>query len=159
MGKPLRALIVEDSLNDAELLIHELTSGGYDLTCERVETGDALRAALAREPWDIVLSDYSLPTFSGPDALRITQATQCDLPFIIVSGTIGEETAVSALKAGANDFLVKVGLVRLVPAIERELRDPAAPRARKQLEEQLNQAQKIEASGQLAGSRPHRLHQ
>src|SRR5258705_4177343 len=91
MPKPLRALIVEDSLNDAELLIHELTSGGYDLTTERVETADALKEALSREPWDIVLSDYSLPTFTGPDALRITHAMECHMPFIIVSGTIGEE--------------------------------------------------------------------
>src|SRR5258705_4402978 len=103
MGKPLRALIVEDSLNDAELLIHELTSGGYDLTCERVETGDALRAALAREPRDIVLSDYSLPTFSGPDALPITQATQCDPPLIIVSGTIGQRTAGPGSQECAHD--------------------------------------------------------
>ena len=112
MGQSLRVLVVEDSENDAELLLRELTRGGYDVIHERVETSDAMRAALARGSWDLVISDYSLPTFSGPEALQVIQSMACDLPFLIVSGTIGEETAVSALKAGAHDFLVKGRLAR-----------------------------------------------
>src|SRR5262245_43257134 len=107
MGKPLRLLLVEDSVDDAELVVHALEQGGYDVVHERVETGEAMQAALDRQPWDLVISDYRLPRFSAPDALALLQTSEKDLPFIIVSGTIGEETAVTALKAGASDFLIK----------------------------------------------------
>src|SRR4029079_7952046 len=98
MRKSLCALIVEDSANDAELLLHELTEGGYDVVHERVQTPAEMTTALARRPWDVVLSDYSLPGFSAPHALEIVRRSGRDLPFIIISGTIGEETAVAALK-------------------------------------------------------------
>src|SRR5262249_23109260 len=113
--RPLHALIIEDSDEDAELLLMELAGAGYDVRYERVETAPAMTAALARETWDLVLSDYTLPTFSAPEALQILQASDRDLPFIIVSGTIGEDTAVAALKSGADDFLVKGRLARLGP--------------------------------------------
>jgi DNA-binding NtrC family response regulator len=113
-------LLAEDSESDAELLLTELTRAGYDVTYERVDTSAAMTAALNHGTWDLVVSDFSMPTFSAPDALAVLQGMGLDLPFIIVSGTIGEETAVSALKAGANDFLTKGRLARLAPAIERE---------------------------------------
>jgi DNA-binding NtrC family response regulator len=122
-GKPLRVLLVEDSETDAELLLHELAHGGYAVAATRVDTADAMQAALQSHTWDIVVSDYSMPAFSAPAALALLRTTGSDLPFIIVSGTIGEETAVAALKAGACDFLVKGRLARLVPALERELRE------------------------------------
>src|SRR5882672_5576269 len=123
MGTPIHALIVEDSAADTELLVRELERGGYDVIYERVETAAAMEVALARSPWDVVLSDYHLPRFSGPEAFAVLRATGLDFPFIIISGTIGEEIAVSALKAGAHDFLVKGRLARLIPAIERERRE------------------------------------
>jgi hypothetical protein len=123
MGTPLRVLVVEDSDADCDLLLAHLARAGYDVTHERVQTADAMESALARAAWDVVLSDYSMPTFSAVEALSTLQRAALDIPFIIVSGTIGEETAVHALKSGANDFLTKQQLSRLSPAIDRELRE------------------------------------
>src|SRR5258706_8293805 len=121
MAKVLRVLVVEDSPLDAELLVAELERSEFEIVHERVETRDTMIAALASRKWDIVVSDYSMPTFDAPGALAVLQASGIDIPFIVVSGTVGEESAVEALKAGANDFLIKGRLARLLPAIEREL--------------------------------------
>jgi PAS domain S-box-containing protein len=136
MGKPLRVLFVEDSEDDTELLLRELQRMGYDVEFERVETDKTMQAMLIERSWDLVLSDYSMPAFNAPQALETLKASGLDIPFIIVSGTIGEETAVAALLAGANDFLIKGKYARLGPAIERELREVESRRDRKRAEEQ-----------------------
>jgi PAS domain S-box-containing protein len=134
MSTPLHVLVVEDSQDDVVLLVRALRQGGYDPIYERVETAEAMRSALDRQAWDLVISDYSLPQFSGPEALRLLQEVGIDLPFIIVSGTIDEETAVTAMKAGAHDFLMKGKLVRLIPAVARELREAASRGERRRAE-------------------------
>ena len=136
----LRALVVEDSSTDAQLLVHELRRSIGSVHFERVEEADEMRAALHREPWDIVISDWSMPNFSALDALAVVAEFAIDLPFIIVSGTIGEEVAVSAMRAGAHDYIIKGNLVRLVPAIERELRDARVRAARRFAEDELSKA-------------------
>lgn len=141
MNKLLRCLIVEDSEDDALLVLRQLRGGGYDVTSERVETAEAMRAALDRQPWDIVISDYKMPHFSGLAALELLKSTNKDLPFIIVSGTIGEDVAVAAMKAGAHDYIMKARLERLVPATERELHDAMERRERKQAVEALGVTQ------------------
>ena len=130
--RDLNVLIVEDAEDDAHLMLHEVKRGGYSVYSERVETKKDMQAALSSRPWDIILSDYSMPHFSAMAALETLKASGLDIPFIVISGTIGEETAVAALKGGAHDFLVKDKLARLIPAIERELRDAEARRSRRE---------------------------
>jgi PAS domain S-box-containing protein len=134
---PLRVLIVEDSEDDAILVVHELQRGGYDLTFERVDTAIDMKTALEQQAWDVVIADYKMPQFDGLAALKLFQEQGLDLPFILVSGTIGEEIAVGAMKAGAHDYVMKDNLTRLLPAVERELREAQVRRERKQAERQL----------------------
>jgi PAS domain S-box-containing protein len=131
MPIPLRVLLVEDSEDDARLVLRVLRRGGYDPVAERVDTEDALRAALARGGWDVVLSDHSMPKLTSHTALALAQETGNDLPFIIVSGSIGEAAVVAAMKAGAADYISKDNLSRLVPAIEREVREAGVRRERR----------------------------
>lgn len=137
MAKPLHLLLVEDSEDDAQLILRELHKIGYEVTWQRVETAGKLVHALTEQTWDLVVCDYSLPQFGAPQALNLFKDSGVDIPFIIVSGTIGEETAVSAMKAGAHDFLIKGNYARLGPAIERELRDAETRRERKLAEDQI----------------------
>jgi PAS domain S-box-containing protein len=143
LSEQLRVLIVEDSENDALITVRALQRGGYAPAYERVETEDAMSAALDRGPWDIIIADYSMPQFSGLEALRLLQRSGMDTPFILVSGTVGEETAVAALKAGAHDYLVKGNLTRLVPAVKRELRDAEMRRERGQSGKALREATEL----------------
>ena len=126
----LRTLIIDDSADDAELLIRELRRESYDVSAERTDTEAGLKAALDDQTWDIVLCDFHMPRFSGAEALKIVRERDPDVPFIFVSGAIGEDVAVGAMKAGAQDYVMKGNLKRLAPAIERELRDAAVRRER-----------------------------
>lgn len=134
MSKPLRVLIVEDSLPDAELLLVELRRGGYEPTYEIADTAEAMAEALDKPQWDVVLADYVMPGFGGLAALELLRAKAIDIPFIIVSGAIGEDVAVQAMKAGAHDYLLKGNLTRLVPAVERELGEAEMRRQRRKVE-------------------------
>ncbi len=137
MTTPLQVLIVEDSENDALLMIRELRRGGYEPIYERVETRAAMQSALDKTKWDVILCDYSLPHFSGPEALAFVKERGLDMPFIIVTGTIGDVEAVSSMKAGAHDYILKGNLTRLPAAIERELREAVMRRERRLADEML----------------------
>ena len=138
---PLRVLIVEDSIFDTLLLVDVLEEGGYVVFHERVDTPTAMRQALDYAQWDIVISDFLMPDFDGMAALKLAKAFDPDLPFIVVSGGVGEEVAVGAMRAGAQDYLIKGSLARLVPAVARELQDSVARRAKVQAESALVQTE------------------
>ena len=127
---PLRVLIVEDSESDAKLLLRTLNRAGFTTVHRRVETAEAMRDALREEPWDIILSDYVMPAFDAPSALKVYEEARLDIPFIVVSGSVGEDLAVNMMRAGAHDYLLKDNLSRLAPAVKRELHE-AGERARR----------------------------
>ncbi len=143
MPELLRVLLVEDSEDDAALTLHQIAKGGYEPRHRRVDNEEAMRSALAEQEWDLILSDYNMPGFSGMAALELLHETGLDIPFIIISGAIGEETAVELMKVGAHDYIMKDNLVRLVPAIERELREARIRRARHRAEEDLRLAAQV----------------
>jgi diguanylate cyclase (GGDEF)-like protein/PAS domain S-box-containing protein len=138
--RQIHTLIVEDSEEDTELLLRELKKAGYDPVHERVETREMMEAALGRQRWDIVFSDYTMPHFRGTDALTLLRERGDDIPFIFVSGTIGEDRAIAAIKAGANDYIIKDNLKRLISAVDRELRDAEMRKERKKTEEALRES-------------------
>ncbi len=132
MKKSIRLLIIEDSEDDAELLVRKVTKSGYKIKYTRVESEKEMKSALQQEVWDLIISDYSLPNFTGLSAINLINQLKIDIPFIIVSGAIGEDIAVEAMKAGAHDYIMKDNLARLSPAIERELREAKIRNERKQ---------------------------
>lgn len=141
MDKPIRVLIVDDSEDDGLLLLRQLKNGGYSTTYEQVDTAEAMNEALDRQTWDIILCDYSMPGFSATAAFDLYKEKGFDLPFIIVSGTIADETAVAAMRAGAHDYLMKDNLARLSPAVDRELREVKIRRERREATAQLRKSE------------------
>ena len=141
MGLPLRILLVEDSEDDAELMLRQLRRSGYDPIATRVASAEKMQEGLSSGTWDIIISDYVMPGFGGLEALQLFHQRSLDIPFIIVSGHIGEEIAVSAMKAGADDYLMKDRLARLVPAVNRALEDAEIRRAHKRANEALRESE------------------
>ena len=146
MPVPLRLLIVEDSIDDALLTVRELKRAGYDVIYERVETAAAMAAALNENTWDLVIADYSLPEFSGIAALDLLKSTRLDIPFFIISGSIGEDLAVEVMKSGADDYLMKGNIKRLIPSVARELRETEVRRQRRRAEEALHDSEARKAA-------------
>lgn len=155
--RSLRLLHIEDSEDDSLLLRRHLTRAGYDLQWECVDTLPALEQALERQRWDVIISDYVMPQFSAPAALNALKKRNLDIPFIILSGAIGERTAVAAMRAGAHDYLMKDNLARLVPAIEREIEECKVRRERRRAEDALRASEKLASLGRLAATIAHEV--
>ncbi len=142
MNTTLRVLLVEDSVSDAGLILRHLERAGYVPVRERVQTAAGMKAAMEKQKWDVVIADYNMPQFDALAALRLVHESGRDLPFIVVSGSMGEDTAVAMMKAGAHDYVMKNDLVRLIPAVQRELGDAEVRRRRRLAEEALQQSEK-----------------
>jgi PAS domain S-box-containing protein len=142
VNTPLKVLLAEDSEDDAVLIELELKRGGYEPSCKRVETAKAFTTQLKQQEWDLVISDYLMPKFGGFEALAIVKEQKLDIPFIIVSGKIGEETAVEAMRTGAHDYIMKDKLARLVPAIKRELKEAAIREEHRRAEQALQASER-----------------
>jgi signal transduction histidine kinase len=153
-GRPLRVLLVEDSEDDAALVIRELRRGGFAPDWKRVDDAAALAAALD-EPWDLILCDFAIPGFGGMQAFEVVRARGLDIPFILVSGTVGEEAAVEAMRAGIHDFVLKDRLPRLIPAINRELGEAVHRAELRRAEATLLRTEKLRALGQMATGIAH----
>jgi len=150
MSKALNLLQVEDCESDAALIVRLLEQAGYDVYAERVETAPQMRAALEKQAWNAIVADYHLPQFDAPSALAVLRESGLDIPFIVVSGAVGEDRAVAMMKAGAHDYLMKSNLLRLVPALEREIEEAMVRRERKLADEALRiERQETERSHQL----------
>src|SRR6266851_5978348 len=147
MGVPVRVLMVEDLEDDAVLQVRMLRQAGYEVEFERVDSAGGLSQALDKK-WDIIISDHSIPHFSGNEALKIVRARDEEVPFIFVSGTVGEDVAIAAMKVGAQDYVMKTNL-------QRELREAEDRRERKRLEQHVHQLQRFESIGRLAGGVAH----
>ena len=150
MSKAINILVVEDSENDTQLLMEELRRHGYEPRHRRVETSEGLHQAIEQHGWDVVVSDYTMPQFSGSEALKLFNGFKLDIPFIFVSGTHGEEAAVRMMKAGADDYIVKGNLSRLVPAIEREMESARSRHERMRAEAAMDQLAAIVESSEDA---------
>ncbi len=135
-------MIVEDSESDAALIVRRLERAGYAPVYERVETASSMMSALKKREWDIVIADYAMPRFDAPSALKLLQETGRDIPFIVVSGTMGEETAVSMMKAGVHDYVMKDHLARMIPAVQRELKDAEVRKKRRLAEDALERSER-----------------
>jgi signal transduction histidine kinase len=156
-GGSIRVLVVEDDPDDEELLLVELRRGGYDVVHQRVDSAETMRAALAAGSWDIVLSDFAMPRFSAPAALEVLRGEGLETPFIIVSGTVGEEAAVAAMRSGAQDYVLKDSMARLCPAIARELGDSERRAEQRRMREQLLISDRMASVGTLAAGVAHEI--
>lgn len=157
MTRHLAVMVVDDDEEDAMLLVYELERGGFDVRWVCVDTAEDMRDELEHGGWELVLSDCAMPRFSGREALAELHASGLDLPFIVVSGAMREEDAVDALRAGAHDFIVKGRLARLLPAVERELREAQLRRRQRETEARLAETEKLRALGLMAAGIAHDL--